>query len=160
MAIVDMFLKIDGVDGEAQDATHKNEIQLLSWSFGATNAGSASTGLGMGSGRATMQDFHFVMTTQTASSKLFQACATGDHIKSALLTCRKAGGKQQEYLTWKFTDILVSSFQTGGSGEVLPQDQISFNFTQVDVTYKIQNQDGSLGAAFQAGYNIKTQQKS
>ena len=51
MAVVDYFLKIDGIDGEAQDKTHKNEIQLESWSFGETNAGTAGMGLGMGAGK-------------------------------------------------------------------------------------------------------------
>ena len=61
-----------------------------------------------------MQDFHFTMSTNKASPKLFLACANGEHIKSAKLTCRKAGKDQQDYLKVTFTDLLVSQFQTNG----------------------------------------------
>ena len=88
MAVVDYFLKIDGIDGEAQDKTHKNEIQLESWSFGETQTGTSHTGEGMGAGKVQMGDFHFVMRTNKATPKLFLACANGEHIKKAVLTCR------------------------------------------------------------------------
>ena len=159
MAVVDYFLKIDGIDGEAQDKTHKNEIQLESWSFGETQTGTSHTGEGMGAGKVQMGDFHFVMRTNKATPKLFLACANGEHIKKAVLTCRKAGKDQQEYLTWTFSDFLVSSYQTGGSAhsDVVPLDQISINFTQAQIDYKEQKQDGSLGGAVTTKYNVKTQ---
>jgi type VI secretion system secreted protein Hcp len=132
MAAVDYFLKIDGIEGESHDHKHENEIELDSWSFGETNAGTMGRGGGGGAGKVSMQDFHFVMHNNKASPKLFIACATGDHIKSAKLTCRKAGKDQQEFLKVTFTDLLVSSYQTGGSGasDVLPVDQISLNFRE------------------------------
>jgi type VI secretion system secreted protein Hcp len=159
MAVVDYFLKIDGIEGEAQDKTHKNEIQLESWSFGETNAGTAAVGLGMGAGKVQMGDFHFVMRSNKASPKLFLACADGEHIKKAVLTCRKAGKDQQEYLKWTFTDLLVSSYQTGGSAhsDVVPLDQISINFTEAQIDYKEQKADGTLGGAVTTKYNVKSQ---
>ena len=159
MAVVDYFLKIDGIDGEAQDKTHKNEIQLESWSFGETNAGTAGMGMGMGAGKVQMGDFHFVMRSNKASPKLFLACANGEHIKKAVLTCRKAGKDQQEYLKWTFTELLVSSYQTGGSAssDVVPLDQISINFTEAQIDYKEQKADGTLGGAVTTKYNVKKQ---
>lgn len=159
MAVVDYFLKIDGIEGESQDAKHKNEIQLESWSFGETQTGTAHLGAGMGAGKVQMGDFHFVMKTSKASPKLFLACANGEHIKKAVLTCRKAGKDQQEYLKWTFSDLLISSFQTGGSAssDVVPLDQISFNFTEAQIEYKEQKADGTLGGAVQTKYNVKTQ---
>jgi len=108
MAVVDYFLKIDGIEGEAQDKTHKNEIQLESWSFGETQSGTSGQGGGAGAGKVAMQDFHFVMRVSKASPKLFLSCANGEHIKKAVLTVRKAGKDQQEYLKWTFTDLLIS----------------------------------------------------
>jgi len=159
MAVVDYFLKIDGIDGEAQDKTHKNEVQLESWSFGETNAGTAQSGLGMGAGKVQMGDFHFVMRSNKASPKLFLACASGEHIKKAVLTCRKAGKDQQEYLKWTFTELLVSSYQTGGSAssDVVPLDQISINFTEAQIDYKEQKADGTLGGSVTTKYNVKSQ---
>jgi type VI secretion system secreted protein Hcp len=156
VAAVDYFLKIDGIEGESEDAKHKGEIQVMSWSWGESQTGSHSGNLGGGAGKVSMNDFHFTMQCCKASPKLFLACANGEHIKSAILICRKAGKEQQEFLKWTFSDLLVSSYQTGGSsGEIIPVDSISFNFTKIETAYKIQNADGTLGAEFKAGYDLK-----
>ena len=157
MAIADYFLKLDGVEGEAHDDKHKNEIDLESWSWGETQTGTHGAGGGGGAGKVAMQDFHFVMRVNKASPKLMLACATGQHIKEGILTCRKAGKEQQEFLKVKFTDLLVSSYQTGGSanGDVVPLDQISLNFAKIEVEYKEQKADGTLGGAVKAGYDLK-----
>jgi type VI secretion system secreted protein Hcp len=157
MAAVDYFLKLEGVEGESQDAKHKNEIDLMSWSWGETQAGTFSEGGGGGAGRVSMQDFNFVMKANKSSPKLLLACATGEHIKSAVLTCRKAGKEQQEYLQIKFTECLVSSFQTGGSGgsDIVPCDQISLNFAKIEYQYKEQKADGTLGGAIKAIYDLQ-----
>src|SRR5437899_8501487 len=161
MAAVDYYLKIKGIDGEAEDKTHKNEIELESWSWGESNSGTHAGGSGRGAGKVAMQDFHFVMKINKASPKLFLACATGEHIPEATLTCRKAGKEQQEFLKVKFSDLLISSYQTGGSGhaDVVPTDQISFNFSKIEFDYKEQKADGTLGGSTPAGYNLKTNAK-
>ena len=161
MADVDYFLKIETIEGESQDSKHPKEIQLLSWSWGETNAGSHVHGSGGGAGKVNMQDVHFSMTMCVASPKLKLACATGQHIPSAVLTCRKAGTEQQEYCVFKFSDLLISSYQTGGSAGsgVVPIDQISFNFSKIEFEYKPQNKDGSLGAAIKTGYDLKLNKK-
>jgi type VI secretion system secreted protein Hcp len=151
---VDYFLKIDGIDGESPDAKHKSSIQLMSFSWGETNAGTFSAGGGGGAGKVQMQDFHFVMNVNKASPKLFLACANGEHIKKAILTARKAGKEQQEYLKVTFSDLLISSYQTSGSSEI-PTDQISFNFAKVEIEYKEQKVDGTLGGTVKAGYDVK-----
>jgi type VI secretion system secreted protein Hcp len=160
MAVVDFFLKIDGIEGEAPDSKHKNEIQIDSWSWGASQGGSAARDGGLGAGKVQMQDFHFVTKVNKASPKLMLACATGDHIKKAVLVCRKAGGTQQEYLTITFSDLMIASYQTSGSGssEVLPLDQIALNFTKIEMEYKAQDAKGGLGGGIKTGYDIKAQQ--
>ena len=158
MATVDYFLKIDGIQGESTDSKHKGEIQIESFSWGAVQPGTFGQGGGGGAGKVQMQDFHFVMTVNKASPKLFLACAQGDHIKGATFTARKAGGKdQQEFLVYKFNDVLVSSYQTGGSGasETLPMDQVSFNFGRIEVEYRPQKPDGSLDSPENAAWDIK-----
>jgi type VI secretion system secreted protein Hcp len=159
MALVDYFLKIDGIQGESNDSKHKGEIEIESFSWGAVQSGTAGHGGGMGAGRVNMQDFNFVMRINKASPKLMLACAQGEHIKNAILTCRKAGKEQQEYLKVTFNDLLVSSYQTGGSGhaDVVPMDQISLNYTKIQMDYKEQKQDGTLGGAITAYYDQKTQ---
>jgi type VI secretion system secreted protein Hcp len=157
MAAVDYFLKIDGIEGESQDSKHKGEIDVQSWSWGETQSGSHAAGGGGGAGKVVMQDFHFVMQINKASPKLMLACATGQHIPKAVLTCRKAGKEQQEFLKITMSDLLVSSFQTGGAGhsDVVPVDQISLNYAKIEVEYKEQKADGTLGGAVKAGYDLK-----
>lgn len=161
MAAVDYFLKIDGIPGESQDHKHKGEIEIESWSWGEANSGSHSVGAGGGAGKVQMQDFHFVMPENKASPLLMLACAGGDHIKAAQLVCRKAGKDQQEFLTIKFSDLLVSSFQTGGSahGGVIPQNQISLNFSKIEYEYKPQKADGTLDSPSKAGWDVKANKK-
>jgi type VI secretion system secreted protein Hcp len=160
MAAVDYFLKVADVEGESTDGTHGGEIDLVSWSWGETNSGTHSGGGGGGAGKVTMQDFHFTMKANKSTPKLMLACATGQHIPEATLTCRKAGTEQQEYLIIKFKDLLISSYQTGGSaGDVVPVDQISFNFSKIEYEYKPQKADGSLDSPVTAGYDLKTNQK-
>jgi len=158
MAAVDYFIRFDGIKGESADAKHKDEIDIESWSWGETNAGATRSGGGGGSaGKVAMQDFHFVMKLNKATPALMRACATGEHIKVATLTARKAGKGQLEYLTFKFQDVLVSSYQTGGTEQAadLPNDQVSFNFTKIEVEYKQQKPDGSLAPADRFGYDVK-----
>ena len=161
MAVVDYFLKLEAIDGESEDKTHSKEIHIESWSFGEQQSGTMAHGGGGGAGKVQMHDFHFVMKTNAASPKLFLACASGEHIKKAVLTCRKAGKDQQEYLKWTFTELLVSSYQTGGSGssDVLPLDQISLNFAQVEISYKAQKADGTLAGELKSGWNLKQNAK-
>jgi type VI secretion system secreted protein Hcp len=157
MAAVDYFLKFDGIKGESVDAKHKDEVDIESWSWGETLVGGTGPGGGGGAGRVAMQDFHFVMQLNRASPQLMKACATGQHIKTATLTGRKAGKGQQDYLTFKFHDVLVSSYQTGGSehSAVPPTDQVSLNFAKLEVEYKPQKPDGSLGPGVQFKYDLK-----
>jgi type VI secretion system secreted protein Hcp len=156
----DYFLKIDGIDGESTDDKHKGEIDVESWSWGETQSGTSAAGGGGGAGKVSMQDFNFVMRTNKGSPKLMLACANGQHIKTAKLTCRKAGGEQQEYMTIEFSDLLISSYQTGGSaGDVVPMDAISFNFGKIQFEYKPQKSDGTLDSPVKTGYDLKLNKK-
>src|SRR5688500_16757394 len=157
MATVDYFIKLDGITGESADAKHKSEIDVEAWSWGQTLASSGGAGAGAGAGKVSMQDFHFVMKLNTASPALMKACATGKHIKMATLTLRKAGKGQQDYLTFKFHDVLVSSYQTGGSeqADIVPTDAASFNFAKIEVEYRPQKPDGTLAPGVQFKYDLK-----
>jgi len=157
MALVDYFLKVEGVDGESADSKHKGEIDVESWSWGAAQHGTGAAGGGHGGGKVAVQDFHFVMKHNKSSPKLFLACANGEHLKKAVLTCRKAGKDQQEYLKVTMSDVLVSSFQSGGSGQgsIVPTDQVSLNFAKIECEYKEQKQDGTLGGTTKAGWNVE-----
>jgi type VI secretion system secreted protein Hcp len=156
MAGADIFLKLDGIKGESQDSKHKDEIELSSWSIGETNAGSSNYGGGAGTGKVQITDIHFTKPMDKASANLFKYCALGAMIKTATLVCRKAGGKQEEYLKIELKDVKVSSTSWsghGGGGEV--SEQFSLNFTSIHIEYKPQKADGTLEAPIIADWNIK-----
>jgi type VI secretion system secreted protein Hcp len=162
MAHVDYFLKLDGIDGESTDAQFPKNIELESWSWGQTNSGGFSHGTGGGTGKVAMQDFHFVMLMNSASATLAQKCAGGTHIGFAELNCRKAGDTPQVFLKIKLSDVLVSSYQTGGSahGEIVPTDQISINFAKIEYSYGKQDSKGKVASLDQKmGYDLKLNKK-
>jgi type VI secretion system secreted protein Hcp len=161
MAAVDYFLKIEGHDGESHDSKHKNEIDVLSWSWSEANSGTMAGQGGGGAGKVSMNDISFSFVVNKAAPGLMLACASGEHIKKAVLTCRRAGKEQQEYMIWTFSDLLVSSFQMGGSqGDVVPICTISMNFSKVEFSYAEQKADGSLDSPKKTGYDLKLNKKA
>ncbi len=160
MAAVDYFIKIDGIDGESQDKKHKGEVDVLAFSWGETRTG-AQGGGGGGAGKVSVQDFRFSARTSKASPKLFLACATGEHIKKAVFTGRRAG-QQQDFLTLLFTEVLVTSFQIGGSetADLSPVDEISLNFAKIEFEYREQKLDGTLDTALKAGWDVEENKKT
>jgi type VI secretion system secreted protein Hcp len=152
----DIFAKIGDIKGESTDDKHKDEIDVLSYSWGATQTGTLAVGGGGGAGKVQFNDFNFTQKVNKASPSLFLACASGQHIKEATITVRKAGKTQQEYLIIKMNDVLVSSYQSGGSsGDDLPTESVSMAFAKVEMTYKEQKADGGSGQSFTAGWDLK-----
>jgi len=165
---VDYFLKIDGIEGESADDKHKNEIQVSSFHWNEMQAGTFAQGSGGGAGKVQMKNLEFMSPVSKASPKLMLACATGQHIPNAILTCRKAGGGQQEFYKITLSDVLVSSYYTGsevpagdnvntedGYATGVPIDNVGFNFGKIQVEYRPQKEDGSLDNPVKAGYNLK-----
>jgi type VI secretion system secreted protein Hcp len=153
--MADYFLKIDTVPGESLDDRHRDEIEVLSYSWGETNAGSVSVGGGAAVGKVHIEDFHFTALTSKASPKLMQLCANGKHLATAVFVRRKPGMARQEYLTFTFSNVTVSSYHVGGSTDDVPIDEVSLAFAKVQMDYKPQKVDGSLAAAIHAGWDVK-----
>jgi type VI secretion system secreted protein Hcp len=161
MAAIDFFLKLDGIDGEAQDDKHKNEIEITSFSWGAANAGSGNVGTGSGTGKVLVQDLSITKFMDKSSVPLFVACCTGKHIPTLTLTARRAGGeKQVEYCIIKGTEVYVSGFSNSGDDPAtLASETVSFNFAKIELKYTPQKADGSAAAAINGGWDIKENKK-
>ena len=160
MSDKDNFLMVEGIPGESADSKHKGEIDVESFSLGCTQSGSMAYGGGGGTGKVQFQDFHFNKRCDKASSKLMLACATGQHIKKAVLTVRKAGGDQMEYLKITMEDCLVSSYQVGGASSTVPTEQCSINFAKITYDYTPQKADGTAEGKVSAGWDIKANKKA
>lgn len=152
---VDMFIKIGDIKGEAQDKTHKGEIDVLAWSWGMSNSGSAHVGGGAGAGKVNVNDLSFTKYVDSATPPLMLACCNGKHYPEALLTVRKAGESPVEYIKIKLTDLLVTSLSTGGSGgEDRLTENVTLNFAKVHVDYTPQDAKGAAGTAIPMDWNI------
>ena len=160
---VDYFLKIDGIEGESKDTSHSNQIDILSFSWGESQHGTFGQGQGGTAGKVSMQDFTFSMMTCKATPELMAACASGRHIKDAILYCRKSTGDggQQEYMTWTMSPVMVSSYQTSGaSGSDIPIDSVTLNYGKIKVEYKIQVDDkGTLQNTTPFGWDLEKNAK-
>ena len=154
----DIFAKIGDIKGESLDSKHKDEIEVLSYSWGVSNSGSMSHGSGGGEGKATFHDLSFVHKIDKASPILFQVCATGEHIKEATITHRKAGKEQHEYMILKLNDVIITGVTHGGSGDG-HSENVSMSFAKFSLEYKPQKADGSLDAAIKTAYDLKANKK-
>lgn len=151
----DIFAKIGDIKGESLDSKHKDEIEILSFSWGVSNQGSMGIGSGGGEGKANFHDLSFVHTIDKASPVLMQACATGTHYKDATLVHRKAGKEQHEFLIYKLSDVIVTGVTHGGTGDGSSTENVSLAFAKVAMEYKAQKADGSLDAGVFFKYDIK-----
>lgn len=159
---VDMFLKIDGIPGESTDAKFQKELVLESFSWGETNTAAHSAAGGGGAGRVSMQDFHFTAKVSSASPKLMLACATGQHIKDAVMSVRKAGEQKEStaaFLTYSFQGVVITSVQEAGATDDLPLDSVSFAFQKIDVMYKPQTPAGGFGDAVDFAWDLAANKK-
>jgi type VI secretion system secreted protein Hcp len=153
---VSIFARIGTIKGESQDAKHKDEIEVLSWSWGVSDSGTMAHGGGGGAGKASFHDLNFTHHVDKASPLLMKACATGEHIKDATITVRKSGKGQQEYLVVTMTDVLVTSVSTSVSAEADARiEGVALVFAKVDLEYKPQKPDGSLDAGIHFTYDLK-----
>jgi type VI secretion system secreted protein Hcp len=179
MANVDCFLKIDGITGESADDKHKGEIEVQSFSWAIVNKSTSSSGGGGGAGKVHVGDFFFEKLTDVSSPKLLEALTTGKHITTAVLSCRKQGGSQQEYLKVTLTDVLVSRWlgvALNGTGSVIPgaashfahadgnlpvpAESVQLNFGKIELEYREQDSKGNMLGPVKTVWNVKANKAS
>jgi type VI secretion system secreted protein Hcp len=155
----DIFAKLGDIKGESLDDKHKDEIEVLSWSWGVTNAITLA-GTGAGQGKASFHDLAFTHKIDKASPVLMQACATGAHLKEATITHRKAGKGQQEFLVIKMNDVIITAMTDADSSDGESAETVSLAFAKIDVAYRPQKADGSLDAGIHFKYDLKANKEA
>lgn len=156
----DAFLKIEGVDGEATRKGFEKQMEIQSFSWGASNPATIGAGGGGGgAGKVSVSSFNIMKKSDAASPLLFQACCQGDHYAKAIVTLNKAGGKSPvDFIKYEFEKVYVESVQWSGSsgGDDTPMENVSFAFGKVSVTYTPQNPDGSKGSPAVGAWDLTT----
>lgn len=157
---VDLFLKIDGIEGESQKKGHEKEIDIISFNFGASQHGSFHTGgAGGGAGKAEIRDISITKEVDRSSPKLFSACASGKHIKEVIIYSQKAGDDKNAlvYYKIKLEDVIVSAIDNQGAshGDAI-MESVVFNTAKVTFDYQPQNRTGGKdGGIITASYDIR-----
>jgi len=151
---VDYFWKLDSIQGESVDANHKNEIKLLSFSWGGTQKTSVAGTGGSGAGKVDIADFSVMKHVDKASTPLFKALVSGTHIKTGTLTAVKAGSAGKPFLKIDFQELFVTSLQQAATDEV-PTESVSFSYNQIAVEYSMQNEQGVVTSTGKVTYNLK-----
>jgi type VI secretion system secreted protein Hcp len=150
-----MFIKIGSLKAESQDKEFSEWIDVLSWSLGGSQSGTANQGGGMGGGKVSFQDFSFTKYTDIVSPKLWGKMCTGEHYETAEFKARKAGSKPYVYIEIKMEDVLVSSVSTGGSGgEDRTTENVTLNFKKYKIKYNQQAKTGSLEVSDDFTYDL------
>src|SRR5690349_2785834 len=167
MAHADYFLKIDGITGESTGKGHEGSIELDSWSWGLANRTTGATGTGRATGRAQFTGFTFGAASTKASPQMMSFCASGKHIKEAVLSGSRTGGEggnATDFLKIKFSDVLISSYQESAASEMAdfennsPMDQVTLNFAKIEFTYTSQSPTGGLGEPTTSGFDLEKDQ--
>ena len=152
----DIFLKLTGINGESQDATHKHEIEVLDWEWEVTQASSMHSGSGGGAGKATVHDLSFDHYVDRSSPNLMKYCLTGKHIDTATLVVRKAGEKPLEFLKITMGDVIVTQVAPSLKSTMRQaRETVSLSFARVKQEYTIQNQQGGSGGTVSMSFDIQ-----
>lgn len=152
-----VFARIGTIKGESQDARHRDEIDVLGWHWGVFQSGAGGpAGAGGGSGKPVFRELVLTHHIDRSTPLLLKACVTGQHVKDATVTVRRPGSGQQEYLVITFGDVLVSGVSTSVAEDGSTQETVELFFGRVDLEYRPQKPNGSLGTGVGFGYDLRT----
>lgn len=153
---LDMFMRIDGVNGESKDANHKEWTDIKSFTWGAEQPGSMNTGGGGGAGKVNFDDLTVIAAIDKAAPTVLKNCATGQHFNKVEISICKAGGAQIEYSRTTLEDVLITSVKFVGAkeNEALLMEY-SFQAAKVKNQYWEQTDKGTKGAEVQMGFDVK-----
>ena len=153
---IDTHIKFDGVEGESTHQDHKGEIEVLSWSWGVSNASGAAVGGGSGRGKAQLQDFHFMHAYDKASPVLAKKCAQGVHFPTVVITARKSGEGQKDFFKITMKEVFISSVSNSASSGGDMAESVSMSYGFVETSYKAQDAKGVLGGEVKFSWDVKT----
>jgi type VI secretion system secreted protein Hcp len=151
---IDAHLKIAGVDGESTHKDHKGEIDLLAWSWDVRQESTAGMGSGSGKGKGIPGQLVFAHYYDKASPVLAKNCANGKHFDQAVITCRKAGEGQLDFLKLTLKQVLVTSVAPSASSGGEISESVALSYADIEFEYKPQDEKGALGGAVKFGWNV------
>jgi type VI secretion system secreted protein Hcp len=156
---VDYFLDLDGIQGESQDEKFKDKIQVLSWSWGASNVSAVGGTGGSGAGKVDMSDVSMMLNFDKSTPKFFKSVSKGTHITKGTMSAVKSGADGKPYLKVNFTEIFVTGLQMSASSEI-PTVSLSFTYNEIGIDYSVQDEKGTLNSTGEVKYSTKQNKSS
>jgi type VI secretion system secreted protein Hcp len=154
----DIFLAIDGIQGDSTDARHKNQIAIESFAFLAKRPTTSSSSRGARAVR--FNGLRLDKVYDVSSPKLFAAATSGRHLKSATVTFSTSSDPSgTDVLTYKLSDVTLTSYEQGGANpDQKPlgslEEEIGLTAARVSVTEKTFNASGNPGPAVTASWQV------
>jgi type VI secretion system secreted protein Hcp len=160
-AVAEIFLKLQGVDGESTDDKHKGEIEILSYSQAFKSTLAAPGGGGGGTGKASCGAVTVVKEIDRSSPVLISSVVAGKHIGKATITFRTVGGDNPlEYYTVVLNDVVVTEIEqqdAADPGRIM--ERVVLAPSKFEFSYRPVNAKGGLGAAVTAGWDCVANKK-
>ena len=136
---VDMYIKMGDVKGESVDSKHKDEIDVLAWSWGLSQSGTMHMGGGGGAGKVNVQDLSFTSTwtrPRRAHAERLQRKA----LPTAMRPCARRGHAAR--LPQDPDGCVISApCPRGFGGDDRLTENITLNFAKVKMMYQAQKKD-------------------
>jgi type VI secretion system secreted protein Hcp len=160
--MAEMFLKLDGVEGESLDHAHANEIEIQSWTWNTMNPVRWDLNQGGQSTKVQVHHIDLKKACDKASVTLYQNLVTGKHIKNAKITCRKNDGENKfEYLIVELTDLMVAKVEWTGAGDSQTlEETVHLSFAEFKLHYQVQGDSGDANGGKSFGFNVQRQMAS
>jgi|SRR5919109_4816470 type VI secretion system secreted protein Hcp len=149
---IDIFLKLEGITGESNDAQHRDEIDALSWSWSMAIPAPAPGGA---AGKVSFGALTIAKRVDAATPKLMLSCASAQHVRSALLTVRRRSATPFEYLKIRLDDVVVTSVavgEPGHGGEAT--ETVTLAFREVRLDYVGQSDTGAATPPVSFGWDL------
>jgi type VI secretion system secreted protein Hcp len=159
---IEIFLKLDGIDGESEKKGAESWIEVFSFSNGASNPSSVAFGTGSGAGKVDLSSLSLQKQLDKASPKLFLNCCNGTHIAKGQMIVREStgGDTTQTYFQYDMTEVFIDSISWGGAANGgKPSESLSLSAKSLQVTYWPQDSKGTVGNKIVAGWDVSKNQK-
>lgn len=153
----DIYIKIDGIPGEATDGDHKDWIEVLSYTHGITQPASATVSSAGGgtTTRCDHENYSITKYVDKASPKLYELCSSGKHISSITIDMMRASGDSRvKYMEVKMEQVVIAGVSPAGGPE-FPTESVSLNYGNIKWTYSQQKRpDGSQAGQTTGGWSL------
>lgn len=156
-----IYLKVDGINGDATHENHKQWIDVTSLNWNANRGVNTVTGSAVNreASEPSISDVTITKTMDTSSAHLFELASTGNKGKKVEIHLVTTGSPGDTYMEYTLENALVSNYSVSTTGD-RPIETVSFNFTKMQMRYTPYDENHSAGSPITAGYDLATTKKS